>query len=88
MGDKSTYSTRDLYLASFLRMKDIDMIEVKKDEKNGRPTCTFIFQYDTFVQTLIDTFYDKKVLVEPLQYMANQKELKNYIYNNQNGKSE
>lgn len=79
--EKRTYTTKDIRLATALMMKDVELIETKKQQNDRRTICTFIFQYDTWVQEVIDDFYAKKLLFEPIAWEDAKKNLKNFIYN-------
>jgi len=74
--EKSTYSTSDLYLAAFLKLKGYKM----SVEKN-RNKANFIFEVDELLNDLIVNYLNGEGNCEPLLYANSIKNLKNLIYN-------
>jgi hypothetical protein len=74
--ENSTYSTSDLYLAAFLKLKGYKM----SVEKN-RNKANFIFGVDDLLNDLIVDYLNGEGNCEPLLYANSIKNLKNLIYN-------
>jgi hypothetical protein len=74
--ENSTYSTSDLYLAAFLKLKGYKM----SVEKN-RNKASFIFEVDELLNDLIVDYLNGEGNCEPLLYANSIKNLKNLIYN-------
>ena len=74
--ENSTYSTSDLYLAAFLKLKGYKM----SVEKN-RNKVSFIFGVDNLLNDLIVDYLNGEGNCEPLLYANSIKNLKNLIYN-------
>lgn len=74
--ENSTYSTSDLYLAAFLKLKGYKM----SVEKN-RNKANFIFEVDELLNDLIVNYLNGEGNCEPLLYANSIKNLKNLIYN-------
>jgi hypothetical protein len=74
--ENSTYSTSDLYLAAFLKLKGYKM----SVEKN-RNKANFIFEVDELLNDLIVDYLNGEGNCEPLLYANSIKNLKNLIYN-------
>ena len=72
------YRTRDLYLATYLTVKAINLKNLVKGEDNR---FTFFFEYDKKTQQEIDDFYSKKAQVEPLEFATSMKAIKSKMYN-------
>jgi len=72
------YSTRDLYLATYLTVRAINLKNLVKGSDNR---FTFYFQYDKVTQKEIDDFYSKKAQVEPLDFATSMKAIKSKMYN-------
>jgi hypothetical protein len=71
------YTTKDIYLASFLVLKNHTMIGIKKHDNK----CTFEFSQNAELTELIDVFYNRKALVEPMEYSMSMKQIKSKMYN-------
>lgn len=74
--ENSTYSTSDLYLAAFLKLKGYKM----SVEKN-RNKASFIFEVDDLLNDLIVDYLNGEGNCEPLLYANSIKNLKNLLYN-------
>jgi len=70
------YSTSDLYLSAFLKLKGYKM----SVEKN-RNKVNFIFEVDETLNDLIVEYLNGEGACEPLLYANSIKNLKNLIYN-------
>jgi hypothetical protein len=74
--ENSTYSTSDLYLAAFLKLKGYKMsVEKNKNKAN------FIFEVDDLLNDLIVDYLNGEGNCEPLLYANSIKNLKNLLYN-------
>ena len=74
--ENSTYTTSDLYLAAFLKLKGYKM----SVEKN-RNKASFIFEVDDLLNDLIVDYLNGEGNCEPLLYANSIKNLKNLLYN-------
>jgi hypothetical protein len=74
--ENSKYSTSDLYLAAFLKLKGYKM----SVEKN-RNKASFIFEVDDLLNDLIVDYLNGEGNCEPLLYANSIKNLKNLLYN-------
>jgi hypothetical protein len=76
MDKENTYTTSDLYLASFLKLKGHIMTVEKQKNK-----AKFIFQKEESIMTDVNDYLTEKGLCEPLLYTNSIKNLKNLLYN-------
>lgn len=74
----NTYSTTDMYLASYLKAKGRELLDVEKDK--GR--MTFIFNDDDAqMKQIVVDYYDGKGQVEPRFLIDAIKNMKSLTHN-------
>ncbi len=74
------FSTRDFYLAAFLRAKDIKLIRAIKQNK----ITTFHFANNDNIENLIRNFYNNTEMVSALKFIEAVRALRAYSYNIKN----
>lgn len=70
------YTTSDLYLAAFLRLKGNKMLVEKNKSK-----AIFVFEKNDGLMVLINDYLNESGSCSPLLYTNSIKNLKNLIYN-------
>lgn len=78
--EQNEYRTKDLYISAFLFMKNeklssIDQITPKRFE--------FVFEMSDNLLKLVEDFYSKRALVEPMEYAMAMKRVKIKMYSNE-----
>lgn len=72
---EKTFSTRNLKLASYLRYKDIPILQVKIDRGMG----VFVFGKNDQTKYAVEQFTDRAALVEPHRFLAQLYDLKGEV---------
>lgn len=75
---KGTYETTDFNTAAILiysgiQLEDIDKSDVKR--------AKFIFKNIGGLKEVLDEYWEKKLLIEPIKFSMIQKEIKSRLYN-------
>lgn len=71
------YETNDLYLASYLRANDFQILDTRRDGKR----ITFVFEDRSNRQALIRDYYNGAGLISPLLFVDSMKNIKALVYN-------
>ncbi|NQU99875.1 MAG: hypothetical protein HQ538_04005 [Parcubacteria group bacterium] len=74
--NKHYFRTNDLYLASYLTVKDMKFVSVDKESYRAE----FIFLDTPKRKKLCENYFNGSELVEPRKYMLAVKDLKQIIY--------
>lgn len=76
--EKDKYTTKDLYLTTFLVAigKDVDLVREGADNR-----FCFVFQKDDEIEDLTDQFYQRKATIDPMGFCIAMKQLKSRMYN-------
>jgi hypothetical protein len=78
MNKGGTYSTSSLPLASFLLCCGITLIEVYKDNHQGKKL--FVFERTNDLDDLLELYFKKMARVEPEMFFFAMKSLKSRLY--------
>jgi len=70
------YTTSDLYLTAYLRVKGFKM-----DVEKNKNKAVFIFDKTDELTTKVNEYLNESGLCEPLSYSNSIKNLKNLLYN-------
>ena len=73
------YKTKDLYLASYLVMHGLKLVQLEKADRR----FYFLFDHADNLKALCDEFYARSARVEPMQYVVAMKQVKSQMYNQQ-----
>lgn len=73
-----TFESADFILSVFLFSKGIPLVELK--QINNSIKKIFVFKYQPQLDGLIANFWAKKELVEPIQLLSAQRELKRRLH--------
>jgi len=76
MEDEEKYTTSDLYLGAYLKLKGYKM----SVEKN-RNKAVFVFEKNDELQKEVNNYLNEEGSCEPLLYTNSIKNLKNLLYN-------
>lgn len=75
----STFETTDFQLSAFLLAKGFILIGFRQTVIPGRKL--FVFHPANNLQKIVQNFWEKKELIEPIQLLTAERELKNRLYN-------
>jgi hypothetical protein len=76
MGEEEKYTTSDLYLGAYLKLKGYKMTV----EKN-RNKAVFVFEKNEGLQKEVNNYLNESGSCEPLLFTNSIKNLKNLLYN-------
>jgi hypothetical protein len=76
MGEEEKYTTSDLYLGSYLKLKGFKMIVEKQRNK-----AIFVFEKTEELLQEVNNYLNESGSCEPLLYTNSIKNLKNLLYN-------
>lgn len=74
---QNLYKTKDLYLASYLVMHGLNLVQLEKQDKR----FYFLFETTDNLKPLCDEFYARRAKVEPMEYVVAMKQVKSKMYN-------
>jgi trans-2-enoyl-CoA reductase len=75
--NKKEFTSSDLYASAFLRLSGFDLIGIDKSDSRR---FIFIFNDKAGRIKLLDDYFMRRSVVEPCQFIAAVKELKNLMY--------
>lgn len=78
--EQNEYRTKDLYISAYLFMKGHDVSSI---DLVGSRRYEFVFTMSDDLLSLVEDFYAKRVLVEPMEYAMAMKRLKSKMYSNE-----
>jgi len=78
--ESNEYRTKDLYVSSFLFMQQQTLIEI---DQIAPKRYEFVFSMSPNLLSLVEDFYAKRALVEPMEFAMSMKRLKSKMYNNE-----
>jgi hypothetical protein len=76
--ENEKYTTKDLYLTTFLIAVGKDL---QLEREGGDNRFVFIFEKDGDIEDLTDKFYQRKATVDPMEFCIAMKQLKSRMYN-------
>ncbi len=76
--NRKTIETADFYLASFLLAKDVHLLEIKDSINSNRKI--FIFEHTNEAERLVNAFWARQELIEPIILLNAQRWLKTRLF--------
>lgn len=77
--DKDKYTTKDLYLTTYLVALGREVELRREGAMDNR--FSFIFVKDDEIEKITDQFYQRKATVDPMGFCIAMKQLKSRMYN-------
>jgi hypothetical protein len=76
--ENDKYTTKDLYLTTFLVALGRE-VELRREGTDNR--FSFVFEKDGEIEDLTDKFYQRKASIDPMGFCIAMKQLKSRMYN-------